>query len=174
MQHKTGLFIGRFQPLHFGHISAIKQGLTQCEKIILCIGSADKNFYIDNPLTLEERQELVNEFIKQEDIQGKIKTITYINDESNNLLWLDNLVKKIPQFDLVIGNNNLVSLLTEYRGYQQFKPELTMRQLHQGKIIRHAILEDRSWKDLVPKYTHKILDKLKFEKRLKTLSSSGD
>lgn len=55
-KYKKGLFIGRFQPFHLGHISAIKQGLEVAEKLVLVIGSANRNFDLVNPLTFFERK----------------------------------------------------------------------------------------------------------------------
>lgn len=171
---KLGLFLGRFQPLHFGHLSAINQGLEYCDQIILMIGSANRNFDLKNPLTIEERMQLINTMIKQEKLEKRIHTLTTINDNPNNLEWVDTMIKSVSQFDIVIGNNNLVSVLTQYRGFAQYKPILTKRQKHQGTIIRHAIMEYRTWKDLVPNYTHDLLESFNFEQRLRDLSIKGD
>ncbi|HDM88409.1 MAG TPA: nicotinamide-nucleotide adenylyltransferase, partial [Candidatus Bathyarchaeota archaeon] len=37
---RRGLFIGRFQPPHLGHLHAIKQALEECDELIIVIGSS--------------------------------------------------------------------------------------------------------------------------------------
>lgn len=171
---KLGLFLGRFQPLHYGHVSAIKQGLEVCEKMILTVGSANRNFHIDNPLIVEERVQLIELMIEKEGWGDRIERIDTSGDNLNNHEWVKGLVKDNPNFDVVVGNNTLVTVLTEFMGKEQFHPELTQREMHQGKIIRHAIMEFREWQDLVPKYSLSLLKRFGFEKRLRKLSVKMD
>ncbi|MGI5828206.1 MAG: nicotinamide-nucleotide adenylyltransferase [Patescibacteria group bacterium] len=168
-KYKTGLFIGRFQPFHLGHLSALRQGLEQVEKIILVIGSANQNFSLQNPLTITERMSLVKKVIVKEKLSTTIPTVIPFNDHPDNLFWLDSLIKSIPPFDVVIGNNNLVTVLTKYRNYPQFHPKLTKREKLQGVVIRENILKSKSWENYVPQYTLPLLKKFKLSERLRAL-----
>ncbi|MFZ0697114.1 MAG: adenylyltransferase/cytidyltransferase family protein, partial [Nitrososphaeraceae archaeon] len=38
-----GLFIGRFQPFHLGHLATIKFALKTVEQLVITVGSADKS-----------------------------------------------------------------------------------------------------------------------------------
>jgi len=38
----TGVYIGRFQPLHTGHLAIIKQGIKNENTFVVIIGSIDK------------------------------------------------------------------------------------------------------------------------------------
>lgn len=50
---KLGLFLGRFQPLHQGHIFQIDYIFQKNDQVVICIGSAQKA----EPLTISERHE---------------------------------------------------------------------------------------------------------------------
>lgn len=167
--YHVGLFIGRFQPFHLGHLSALKQGLEVVGKTILVVGSANRNFEFKNPLTADERVEIIKTVIKTENLENKIKLLTVADDIPDNLAWADKLIKDLPPFQVVIGNNVLVNLLFEYRGFKLFTPKLTKREVFQGQIIRQKIIQGQKWQHLVPKSTLPLLEKFKFEKRLKLL-----
>lgn len=57
---KLGLVIGRFQPLHNGHIELIQTALTDCDKVLVLIGSSNKVTDFKNPLTLDQRVTLLS------------------------------------------------------------------------------------------------------------------
>ncbi|MEK6857287.1 MAG: adenylyltransferase/cytidyltransferase family protein, partial [Nanoarchaeota archaeon] len=40
---KTGLFIGRFQPLHKGHVEVMKTLAETLDKLVIAIGSSNKS-----------------------------------------------------------------------------------------------------------------------------------
>jgi bifunctional NMN adenylyltransferase/nudix hydrolase len=53
------VFIGRFQPFHFGHFDVVKQALKLAGDVILVIGSHDKARDSRNPFTTAERIEII-------------------------------------------------------------------------------------------------------------------
>ena len=50
----NGLLIGRFQPFHFGHLEAIRFGLSKVDKLFIGIGSSNKSHQERNPFTADE------------------------------------------------------------------------------------------------------------------------
>ena len=58
-QYKTGLVIGRFQPIHIGHEKIINKALELCDKVIVFVGSSDKSGTKDNPLSYDFRKGLL-------------------------------------------------------------------------------------------------------------------
>jgi len=48
---KTGLVLGRFQPLHPGHLELIHKAMQECGEVVVCIGSAQ----LAEPFTIEQR-----------------------------------------------------------------------------------------------------------------------
>jgi len=52
---KRGLYVGRFQPFHLGHLSAVKSVLKDVEELVIVIGSAQYSHTTANPFTAGER-----------------------------------------------------------------------------------------------------------------------
>ena len=40
-----GLMIGRYQPFHLGHLSLAEQILSECEELVVAIGSPEAEFF---------------------------------------------------------------------------------------------------------------------------------
>lgn len=53
---KVGIYIGRFQPLHIGHITIINYMQTQYDHLIILVGSANQASSLKNPFSFEMRQ----------------------------------------------------------------------------------------------------------------------
>lgn len=53
------VFIGRFSPLHLGHIEVIKEALDRAERVIVLVGSAFQPRNARNPWTFEERRQMI-------------------------------------------------------------------------------------------------------------------
>ena len=49
-----GLYVGRFQPFHIGHIESIKVILQEIEELAIVIGKAQYSHDIINPFTVSE------------------------------------------------------------------------------------------------------------------------
>lgn len=54
-----GLYVGRFQPLHIGHLNIIKDSIKNEDKTIVIIGSIGSIDTIKNPFTFEERKNFI-------------------------------------------------------------------------------------------------------------------
>lgn len=94
---KLGYIVGRFQPLHLGHIELIKELKKNYDHFIVFIGSANQSKNIKNPLTFEERKKLLSNYICEE-------LILPIDDVGNDIIWSQNLHQKIDHF---INKNNI-------------------------------------------------------------------
>lgn len=57
---KLGLVLGRFQPLHAGHLHLIDLAFKQNDTVVICIGSAQ----ISKPLSIEERHQRMAKQLK--------------------------------------------------------------------------------------------------------------
>ncbi len=49
-----GLMIGRYQPFHLGHLSLAEQILSECEELVVAIGSPEVIFHLTIPLRQEK------------------------------------------------------------------------------------------------------------------------
>lgn len=55
----TLVYIGRFQPLHSGHLTLIRRALAQAGELVLVLGSAFRPRSARNPFSFEERKALI-------------------------------------------------------------------------------------------------------------------
>ncbi|RMF91195.1 MAG: nicotinamide-nucleotide adenylyltransferase, partial [Methanobacteriota archaeon] len=53
------LFIGRFQPLHKGHMMIIKRILEETDALSIVIGSSQHAGTPENPFSADEREEML-------------------------------------------------------------------------------------------------------------------
>jgi len=86
-----GLYVGRFQPFHLGHLHAIKYVLSQVDEVIIVIGSAQYSHRLDNPFTAGERVTMVRRALDEAKIsQSKYCLATEIRERMlRNKSWTE-------------------------------------------------------------------------------------
>lgn len=135
MKYHTGLIIGRFQPLHKGHISLIKQGLTIADKIIIAIGSANVDDF-DNPFSADEREQALREMLTKQNLEERVIKIIRLDDIPSDALWLEQTLQKAGPIDVIIGNNDRVKKILENANYKVKQVDFYKREIYEGKKIR--------------------------------------
>lgn len=101
------VFIGRFQPLHLGHIQVINQALQQAKNLIILIGSSNVARSPRNPFTFEERKNMIFNAMHDGSIQKDWDRKIYIeplpDSTYNDAAWVGNVqkgVRSVTQFNL--------------------------------------------------------------------------
>ena len=103
------VYIGRFQPIHNGHMAIIEKTIKMMKEndsFTIIIGSADQERTIRNPLTIEERKKTLE--ISTEGMPVKIDTINdspYDYDE-----WIRQLAAKLFKDYSAFGNTTIVGM----------------------------------------------------------------
>jgi nicotinamide-nucleotide adenylyltransferase len=170
---KRGLFIGRFQPLHNGHISSIKYCLDRIDELVIAIGSSDKSFEFKNPFTAGERIEIIRETINKEMNKQTLQNIILIPvpDIGIHRLWTYNVDLLVPRYDVVFTNDRFTTMLFKERGIEIIHPELINRENLSATEVRYRIANDKNWKELVSVETSKIIEEIKGVERIKAISN---
>lgn len=102
-----GVFIGRFQPFHNGHLAVIEEALTKVNHLIILIGSPNKARDPRDPFTFEERFAMIDSALTEKGIDGTKVTAFALPDEKYaNTTWATNVRKIVNQQVLRIGNGN--------------------------------------------------------------------
>lgn len=89
MKEKVGVIIARLQPIHNGHLELIRQALSENDKVIVLVGSADK-LNKRNPIPIQMRLDMANEAIVEafsDEIHKKyviVQALDDLTDESDN------------------------------------------------------------------------------------------
>lgn len=84
------VFIGRFQPLHVGHLAVIHQALEQADKVILLIGSAWQPRSVRNPWSYAEREAMVRACVSEADA-GRLLIAPLMDIPYNDEAWVRNV-----------------------------------------------------------------------------------
>lgn len=85
---KIGLYIGRFQPFHNGHLSVVRQMSKEMDQSYIIVGSADKSEENPNPFTYRDRCLMIKKVL-----QGKkINNVTVaggVEDKGSDRTWMN-------------------------------------------------------------------------------------
>lgn len=65
MEEKYGVFLSRMQPLHIGHLGMINKALSENDKLLILIGSANKRGLPRNPIDIRVRRDILNETLEE-------------------------------------------------------------------------------------------------------------
>lgn len=141
------LYIGRFQPFHNGHKAVLSWIATQCDEIVIGIGSAQLSHEPENPFTAGERILMITRALQN---LGRPFYAIPIEDIMRNALWVAHVMAMAPPFDKVYSGNPLVMRLFHETGIEVEMPALYERDLLSGTEIRRRILLGEDWSSLVP------------------------
>ena len=61
MKKTLGVFIGRFQPIHLGHLQTLRKMFNECDYVLVAFGSSFRAPDTKNPFSFEERAKMVRE-----------------------------------------------------------------------------------------------------------------
>lgn len=81
-KYKNGVMLTRAQPFHNGHLNMIKQAASECENLLVVIGSANKSYTKRNPFPIEYRKRLVENVLQEEDLSGADVKVMTLSDWS--------------------------------------------------------------------------------------------
>jgi len=169
-ESKKGLFIGRFQPFHLGHLSAIKQAFKRVGFLYIGIGSAQYSDEERNPFTKEERKEMIEKALIANGIQPDKFEIIFIPDIHDNEAWPKHVCSLTPVFDILfLGNKGLVKELFEKYGHTKILFVDHEIPISSTKI-RQKIAQGGDWKDYLDETTIEYLEKIDGVRRIKDVS----
>jgi nicotinamide-nucleotide adenylyltransferase len=168
-KYKTALFIGRFQPFHYGHLFAIKYALEQTEFLYIGLGSANKSHEKRNPFTAAERILMIKSVLEKENIDPRRWMIIPIPDLKAHYLWTKMVRMLVPKFDVVFSNDPLTTRLFLEEKFTVVEVPLTEREKFVATEIRNRILEGKPWEDLVPEPVFKIIKEINGEERIRKI-----
>lgn len=163
------VFLGRFQPFHNGHKKVVEKYRDEYEDFSVLIGSSEKEESKDNPLSFEERKEVIHECLPELDVQG-LEDET--KDKEGNRKWIENLEKK-TEADLLISGNNLVKKIVEKHSDLEIQePEMHDPEIYSGTEIRRRVRSGEEWRYLTPKCAQSKLEE--FEEKIRDAGKDFD
>ena len=171
-RNEIALFIGRFQPLHHGHIYVLQNILKSYNKVKIGIGSSQLSNTANDPFTNIERKEFLKAVLKKRNIPSKKYDIYSIPDIFNAKKWVDHVVTIVGEFNAVFSNSGWIRELFQSKGFKVEKKIEIFKKKFNGNNIRRLIMKnDKSWKPLVPNEVIELIEQFDGINRIKSLLS---
>ena len=167
----TALIIGRFQPLHHGHIYVLRSILKTYNKVKIGIGSSQLANTFNDPFTNRERKEFIKAVFKKRQISPKRYEIYQIPDIFDAKKWVDHVISIVGDFNAIFSNSDWIRELFQKKGFTLGKKYAIFKRKFNASNIRRLIArDDKTWKSLVPQEIIKLMEEFEGINRIKSLS----
>lgn len=169
-----GLYVGRFQPFHLGHLHAIKHILSEVDEVVIVIGSAQYSHQLNNPFTAGERVTMVRKALNEAQISSSQYWVIPIRDMHVHMMWVAEVKGYTPKFEYVYSNEPLTRRLFMEASFPVKSIPFNKRNLYLATEIRDRMLKNKSWTELVPKSVAEYVKKIDGVRRLQDLAKTDN
>jgi len=169
---RRGLFVGRFQPLHVGHVEVIKSLLEKLDELVIVIGSSQKSHELDNPFTSGERIMMLRTALNDAKVDSARYYLIPIPDVQDHSTWVSQVISHSPPFKIVYSNEALTRRLFKEAGVRVENIPFINRGNYSSTEVRRRMLADEDWRTLLPKCVSEIIIKIGGVQRLKELATT--
>jgi nicotinamide-nucleotide adenylyltransferase len=166
----TGLFVGRFQPFHIGHLATVKFALSKVDQLVIVVGSAQKSHEPKNPFTAGERVRMIKETLDSDKVGSGRILIIPVPDVDVHSLWTRQVDMLVPKYDVVFANDPFTLMLFRERGVKTVEAPLVDRNEMQATEIRRKMAMGEKWEGLVPEPVAKIIKEMNGVERVKAIA----
>lgn len=152
----VGLVVGRFQPLHFGHVAVLKQADAAVDELVVAIGSSQESGIERNPYDAATRRAMI-EGVHDEvaSARWRIVEVPDINDPPN---WAGHCFRITGPVDVVFGHDEETLGLFRETEVDVVSVPFAKRDAWCGTTIRKQILDgDEAWRKAVPEHVAEII-----------------
>ena len=165
-----GLYVGRFQPFHNGHLDAIKYSLSGVDELVVVIGSAQYSHNSYNPFTAGERLVMVRRALYEAGVDSTKLWIVPVPDVHLHMLWVSAVEGYTPKFNVVYSNEPLTRRLFMEAGYKVQDLPLFDRKVYMSTLVREKMVKGESWTTLVPQAVADFIVEIDGVNRLRDLA----
>jgi nicotinamide-nucleotide adenylyltransferase len=160
------LVLGRFQPLHLGHVFMMERAASAASRLIIGIGSSNRHGTMDNPFSADERERMIRESLLIP-VPYDIRRIPDFDDNDHWIGWIrDNIA-----FDVFMTNSPRERELFEKAGLKVAELPFLRRSEYWATEIRHRIIGGGDYRSLLPEGTLKVLADVGGQERIRDLGS---
>lgn len=155
----SGMYLGRFQPFHLGHLDALKQVLKHEKHVIIVIGSAEDHGTSENPFTGSERYTMIDASLEEAGISRERYAIIPVRDIHNDDKWVEHVERLTPPFETVYTGSGTTKRLFKKNGKHTVH-SVEKRLSISATLVREKMQKGTTWKKLVPPAVAKIITQL--------------
>lgn len=123
----VGIFIGRFQPVHAGHVTALAQAASRCATLLILVGSANSCRSIKNPWTFQERKDMIFKKLNAKGVSN-IKILPLNDYPYNDPQWMTD-VRETVQFNSSDPKPTLFGHVKDGNDYLKWFPDWKFQDL---------------------------------------------
>lgn len=174
MKKRIGVYWGRFNPPHKGHLSVVKMLSKKVDRLIVVIGSSEHKNEKRNPFSGLERKMMLTAYLNELGIKN-VSVVTQ-NDGTGYLWALDTLVKNCKPNILFLIGNEKPDLLKLARAELKGRVEVVnfdRTGTRSATKLREAIAFDKKWVHLTGKSVVKLIKKFNGIERIKMSYKKG-
>ena len=157
---RVGLFVGRFQPFHNGHLAAVRYALERVDYLYIVVGSAQRSHERYNPFTAGERIMMIKAALDEAKVDPSRWMLIPVHDAISHSVWTATLRSTVPKFDIVFSNDTLTIRLLKEEGIKVVPVPYLNRDQYSATNVRSRILERKDWEKLVPPAIVKMVTEL--------------
>lgn len=165
-----GLFVGRFQPFHKGHLATVKFALGKVDQLVVVVGSAQKSHEPKNPFTAGERVRMIKESLDSDKVDSGRILIIPVPDVDVHSLWTRQVDMLVPKYDVVFANDPFTLMLFRERGVKTVEAPLVDRNEMQATEVRKKMAAGEAWENLVPAPVALIIKEINGVERVKAIA----
>ncbi len=173
-KRRRALVVGRFQPLHYGHLHVFRYALSKADELVIAIGSSQFCCIPRNPLSVDERMEMLVRALRREGFPlGDIMLSSVPDTESPEEDWGSLVLDRVPRVDIAFSNDPETIRDLRKVGLEVENIPFLKRDLYAATKIRELMLKgDPSWRELVPPSVLEFLLEIDMEKRVKEIEKT--
>lgn len=168
----TGLYVGRFQPFHLGHLEAVKHILSHVDDVIIVVGSAQHSHTTENPFTAGERITMVRLSMKEAGVDSGRYLVMPLPDAEFHKVWVAHILSQTPEFHVAFTNEPLTGILLKEAGLRVEKLPFHHRESYTATEVRRRMLNTGNWEELLPSSVAKYVKSIGGVERIRDLSLS--
>ena len=150
MKKTVGVYWGRFNPPHKGHIALVKRLVKKVDLLIVAVGGAEnkntKRARALNPFNGDERVEMLKSYLREQHI--KVEDVIAVKDGKSWASSIDNLFEKCGKFDVLFTDHKTIAKLV---GNRVKVVSFERRGDISSTLIRDSIAKGEEWEDLTGK-----------------------
>jgi len=169
---RRGLFVGRFQPLHKGHVEAMKDILEEVDELVIVVGSSQYSHTMENPFTTGERVVMIRRALTEARVDSSRYWIIPVPDMHIHMIWVAEVIGYTPKFDTVYTNEPLTRRLFIENEFEVKPIRFHHREEYSSTEIRERILSKKNWDELVPETVAQFIKEINGAERLRDLAKT--
>lgn len=180
---QKGVVVGRFQPLHIGHVAYITKALELSDYLYIGITTPGETAtqyepndqsrlgLQNNPFTFLERKTMIT--ITLDDLAIPHSQYTCIHFDPNQVKdWYSAVPHDATYYLLLLSEaENLKVSAMQAKGLRVEVLDMVEERLHMGGDIRQKIINQDNWEDLVPPAVAVYLKSINAKERLMALQN---